>query len=61
MKLLLLTLLFTTAGLAAEQPRYEKCGKYKGRQLYKGEKGGCFYLKGKKKAHVYLDRKHCKC
>jgi hypothetical protein len=37
------------------------CGKYNGRNIYKGEKGGCFYLKGKKKEKVYIDKKFCKC
>ena len=37
------------------------CGKYKGRNIYKGEKGGCYYMKGKKKVHVYIDKKFCKC
>jgi hypothetical protein len=37
------------------------CGKHNGKNLYKGEKGGCYYLKGKKKEKVYIDRKFCKC
>ncbi len=37
------------------------CGKYQGRNIYKGEKGGCYYLKTKKKIKVYIDKKHCKC
>lgn len=37
------------------------CGKWNGKNIYKGENGGCFYLKGKKKERVYIDRKFCKC
>jgi hypothetical protein len=37
------------------------CGTYNGRNLYKGEKGGCYYLKTKKKVKVYVDKKHCNC
>ncbi|MDI1233461.1 MAG: hypothetical protein PSX81_04200 [bacterium] len=37
------------------------CGTFQGHNLYKGEKGGCFYLKTKKKLKVYVDKKHCNC
>jgi hypothetical protein len=37
------------------------CGTYNGRNLYKGEKGGCYYLKTKKKIKTYVDKKHCNC
>lgn len=40
-----------------------KCGKYKNRQLYMGEKGGCYYrVKGKdgKMDKVYIDKVNCK-
>ncbi|MCS6933685.1 MAG: hypothetical protein NZM35_00860 [Chitinophagales bacterium] len=56
---LLALLAFTFAGIAADQ----KCGKYNGRQLYLGEKGGCYYrAKGKdgKMEKVYVERNLCK-
>jgi len=37
------------------------CGKYNGKNIYKGEKGGCYYLKGKKKEKIYINKKFCKC
>lgn len=37
------------------------CGKYNGHNIYKGDKGGCYYLRTKKKVKVYIDKKHCKC
>ncbi len=37
------------------------CGKHEGHNLYKGEKGGCYYLKTKKKVKVYIDKKYCNC
>ncbi len=37
------------------------CGTWKGKNLYKGEKGGCYYLKSKKKVKVYVDKNFCKC
>jgi hypothetical protein len=40
-----------------------KCGKYENRQLYQGEKGGCFYKtkKGGKMQKVYVDKSKCNC
>ncbi|MFB9119802.1 hypothetical protein ACFFUE_01205 [Bergeyella porcorum] len=33
--------------------------KYKGKKLYRGKKGGCYYIsKGEK---VYVDRSYCNC
>lgn len=37
------------------------CGTWKGKNLYKGEKGGCYYLKSKKKVKVYVEKNLCKC
>lgn len=40
-----------------------KCGKYENRQLYKGEKGGCYYKtrKNGKQEKVYIDKSKCNC
>ncbi len=51
--------LFILMSVMAFKPK--PCGKYQGRNIYKGDKGGCYYLKGKKKVKVYIDRKFCKC
>ncbi len=40
---------------------HQPCGQYKGRNIYKGKDGGCYYLKGKAHKKVYIDRKNCKC
>lgn len=47
--------------LMANGPKPKHCGKYKEHNLYKGEKGGCYYLKTKKKEKVYVDKKYCNC
>lgn len=44
-----------------QQQKHKPCGKFQGKNIYKGEKGGCYYLKTKKKVRVYIDKKHCKC
>lgn len=55
-------ILFLSAGMAfASGPKPKPCGKYQGHNIYKGEKGGCYYLKTKKKVKVYIDKKHCNC
>ncbi|HEY1047737.1 MAG TPA: hypothetical protein VGF79_14950 [Bacteroidia bacterium] len=51
--------IMTIAATSASKPK--PCGKYNGHQLYKGDKGGCFYLKTKKKVKVYVDKKNCNC
>lgn len=33
--------------------------KYKGRKLYRGKRGGCFYISNG--GRVYVDRYHCRC
>lgn len=33
--------------------------KYKGKKLYRGKRGGCFYFSGGEK--VYVDRSYCNC
>lgn len=40
---------------------HKPCGKYKGRNIYKGKEGGCYYLKGKAHRKMYIEKKHCKC
>jgi hypothetical protein len=37
------------------------CGKYKNRNLYEGQQGGCYYLKGKEHKKIYVNKKYCKC
>jgi len=54
-----LLIIFTIATTLADKPK--PCGTYEGHNIYKGEKGGCYYLKTKKKVKVYIDKKHCKC
>lgn len=54
-----------TVGISinASTDRDPKCGIYKDRQLYLGDKGGCYYrAKGKdgKMARVYVDKSNCK-
>lgn len=51
--------IMTIAATSASKPK--PCGKYNGHQLYKGDKGGCYYLKTKKKVKVYVDKKNCNC
>ncbi|MBP7389751.1 MAG: hypothetical protein KA841_05065 [Chitinophagales bacterium] len=58
--LVFLSLTFTSNAVVDRDP---KCGKYKDRQLYLGDKGGCYYrAKGKdgKMARVYVDKSNCK-
>jgi hypothetical protein len=49
------------SALAADKDT--KCNKWENRQLYKGEKGGCYYIKivNKKRTKVYVDKEKCKC
>ncbi len=59
----LLFCLSVTVSINASTDRDPKCGKYKDRQLYLGDKGGCYYrAKGKdgKMARVYVDKSNCK-
>lgn len=56
--LMAIVILATTSELSAKP---KPCGTYNGRNLYKGEKGGCYYLKTKKKIKTYVDKKHCNC
>ncbi len=60
-KIILLSLitLLNLGALNAAKPK--PCGTYEGHNLYKGDKGGCYYLKSKKKIKVYVDKKHCNC
>lgn len=54
--------ILTLASLASFD-RDPKCGKYNGRQLYLGDKGGCYYrVKGKdgRMDRVYVDKSNCK-
>lgn len=56
-------LLALAVSFATASPADLKCGKYDGRQLYQGEKGGCYYrVKGKdgKMKRVYVEKKFCK-
>lgn len=41
--------------------KHEPCGKYNGKNIYKGKDGGCYYLKGKDHRKIYIEKKHCKC
>lgn len=61
MKSLLATITIAAFMLGSMSFKPVPCGKYNGRNIYKGEKGGCYYLKGKKKEKVYIDKAHCKC
>jgi hypothetical protein len=40
-----------------------KCNTWEKHQLYKGEKGGCYYIKikDKKRVKVYVDKDKCNC
>lgn len=40
---------------------HKPCGKYNGKNIYKGKDGGCYYLKGKEHRKIYIDKKNCKC
>jgi hypothetical protein len=46
---------------ATLQEKHKPCGTYKGKNIYKGKEGGCYYLKGKQHDKIYIDKKHCKC
>ncbi len=59
--MLVLTSLILTVGSVDAAMKPKPCGKYQGHNLYKGEKGGCYYLKTKKKVKVYVDKQHCNC
>ncbi len=37
-----------------------KCGTYNKKALYRGAKGGCYYLNDNNKK-IYVDRSYCKC
>lgn len=37
-----------------------KCGLYKGKQLYRGPKGGCYYINSNGNK-TYVDREYCNC
>lgn len=50
---------FFIVGVIIAKPK--PCGTWKGKNLYKGEKGGCYYLKSKKKVKVYVEKNLCKC
>jgi len=38
----------------------EDCGSYKGKKLYKGPRGGCYYI-NKNGNKTYVDRTYCNC
>jgi hypothetical protein len=46
---------------ATLQERHKPGGTYKGKNIYKGKEGGCYYLKGKQHDKIYIDKKLCKC
>ena len=56
--LILATLLLFSFGMIDP---HKPCGKYKGRNIYKGKEGGCYYLKGKGHTKIYIEKKQCKC
>lgn len=61
--LFLVTSVVALSAFSANGGKDLKCGKYNGRQLYLGDKGGCYYrAKGKdgKMEKVYVDRSNCK-
>lgn len=49
------------SGIYGFKSKPQPCGTYKGHNIYKGEKGGCFYMKTKKKIKVYIDKDNCNC
>jgi len=58
---LTLALLLSTKNLEAELNKLDpKCGTYNNKTLYRGAKGGCYYLNESNKK-VYVDRTYCKC
>ena len=48
---------------ASVSDKDKKCGQWEGRQLYQGEKGGCYYIKikNKKRTKIYVDKVKCNC
>lgn len=63
-KLILLTIIAISATFFTctkdDKTEERVCGEYKGKTLYTGPKGGCYYKQsdGEK---TYVDRKYCKC
>ncbi|MCC6721964.1 MAG: hypothetical protein IT243_07155 [Bacteroidia bacterium] len=57
MKSILFAIIFSLMAFGVHKP----CGKYNGRNIYKGKNGGCYYLKGKNHQKIYIDKKYCKC
>jgi len=63
--LFLLTLVFSLfiSFSSAESTKIRldpKCGTYNNKTLYRGAKGGCYYLNESNKK-IYVDRGYCKC
>ncbi|WP_372820824.1 hypothetical protein [Pedobacter sp.] len=47
--------------LESDTETYSPCGRHtSGQQLYKGSKGGCYYINSNGKK-TYVDRSECKC
>lgn len=63
MKYIVLSLALACATALYAGEKDQKCGKSENRQLYKGEKGGCFYKirKNGKLEKVYVDKSKCNC
>ena len=43
-----------------EKETTSDCGKHKGKQLYKGPRGGCYYINSKGNK-TYVDKSECNC
>ncbi len=50
----------SSKGKKADAANDEPCGRYKDKQLYKGPKGGCYYINDNNNK-TYVDRGECKC
>jgi hypothetical protein len=62
MKKILVLLLFMTfvSCSSNDSPADWKCGFHNGKQLYTGERGGCYCLNSKGNK-TYVDRSECNC
>lgn len=61
--LLILFVLFLscgTGGSSDDDDGITVCGTYNGHTLYKGPKGGCYYINSNKNK-TYVDRSYCNC
>jgi hypothetical protein len=55
-----ITTLLVSCATTNEISKSQSCGTYNGHQLYKGSKGGCYYINSNNNK-TYVDASYCNC